>query len=85
MNFINVNIYNKKLLLCSNNLILEVKKKLTKSCIWCFAVYGSETWTLGKHEERIISAFETWSWRRMLKIKWTDKITSDEVFQRAKE
>jgi len=31
------------------------------------------------------NAFETWSWRRMLKMKWTDRITNDEVFQRAKE
>jgi hypothetical protein len=32
-----------------------------------------------------INAFETWNWRRMLKIKWTDRITNDEVFQSAKE
>ena len=29
--------------------------------------------------------FETRCWRRMLKIKWTDRIKNDEVFQRAKE
>ena len=33
----------------------------------------------------IINAFETQCWRRMLKIKWTDRITNDEVFLRAKE
>jgi hypothetical protein len=38
-----------------------------------------------KSEERVVNAFETWSWRRMLKIKWTDRIMNDEVFQRAKE
>jgi len=32
-----------------------------------------------------INAFETYSWRRMLKIKWTVRITNDDVFQRAKE
>jgi len=36
-----------------------------------------------KIKERIVSAFETWSWRGVL--KWTDRITNDEVFQRAKE
>jgi len=36
-------------------------------------------------KERIINAFESWCWRRMLKIKWTDRITNGEVFQRAKE
>jgi hypothetical protein len=49
------------------------------------ALYGPETRTLGKNEERVINAFETWCWRGMLKIKWTDGITSDEVFQRTKE
>jgi len=29
----------------------------------------------------VVNAFETWCWRRMLKIKWTH----DEVFQRTKE
>jgi hypothetical protein len=64
---------------------LEIKKKLTKSCIWIVALYGSETWTLEKNEERAVNPFETWCWRRMLKIKWTDRITNGEVFQKAKE
>jgi len=76
---------NKEQLLCSNNLSLELKMKLMKSCIWSVAVCGSETWTVGKNEERVINVFETWSWRRMLNVKWTDRITNDEVFQRAKE
>ena len=42
---------NKKQILCSNNLSLEIKKKLIKSCIWCVANYGSETWTVGKNEK----------------------------------
>jgi hypothetical protein len=36
-------------------------------------MYGSETWTLGKNEARVQNAFEKWCWRRMLKIKWTDR------------
>jgi hypothetical protein len=47
---------------------LEIKKK-HKICIWSVAVYGSEKLTLGKNEERVVNAFETWCWRRMLKIK----------------
>jgi len=38
-----------------------------------------------KKEERVVNAFETWSWRGMSKIKWTGRITNDEVYQRAKE
>ena len=62
-----------------------MKKTLINSCIWSVALYGSETWTLGKNEERVANVFETWCWRRMLKIKWTDRIMNDEFFQRAKE
>ena len=40
---------NKKQLLCSNNLSLEMEKKLIKSCIWSVAVCGSETATVGKN------------------------------------
>jgi DNA-directed RNA polymerase subunit N (RpoN/RPB10) len=67
----------KNQLLCSNNLILEMKKKLIRSCIWSVALYGSETCTLGKNEERVVNAFETWCWRRMLIRKWIDRITND--------
>jgi hypothetical protein len=62
-----------------------MKKKRIKSCIWSVAVCGSEARTVGKNEERVINGFETRSWRRMLKMKWTDRITNDEVFQRAEE
>jgi hypothetical protein len=41
--------------------------------------------TVGKSEESVINAFESWSWRRMLKVKRTDRIKNDEVFRRAKE
>jgi len=76
---------NKKQILCSNNLSLEIKKKRIKSCIWSVAVYGSESWTVEKNEERVVNAYETRCWRRILKIKCTGRITEDEVFQRAKE
>ena len=74
--------FNNKKQICSNNLSLEMKKKLIKNCIWNVALCGSETWTLGKNEERIINAFETWCWRRVLKIKWTDRIMNDGSFSK---
>ena len=62
-----------------------MKNNLIKGCNWSVALYGSETWTVGTNEERAINVFETWRWRRVLKIKWTDRITNGEVFQKVKE
>jgi len=36
-------------------------------------------------KERVVNAFATWSWRRMLKVKWKDTIMNDKDFQKAKE
>jgi hypothetical protein len=59
---------------------------LYKGAIYLFLhLYGSEIWTIGKNEERFVNAFETRCGRRMLKIKWTDRITNYEVYQREKE
>jgi len=41
-------------------------------------------WTVGKNGERITNAFETRRWRRMLQIKWTDRITNDCSFSKGK-
>jgi len=49
------------------------------------ALYGCETWTIGKEEERRLMAFEAWCLRRMLKISWIDHMTNEEVFRKAGE
>ena len=53
--------------------------------MWSIALYGSETWTVGKGETRKTEAFETWCYRRLLKLSWTERITNEEVFRRAGE
>jgi hypothetical protein len=53
------------------------KKETYKKLYLSVVLYGSEMWTIGKNEEGILNAFETWCWRRMLKIKWTVKDKMD--------
>ena len=57
----------------------NLKKRLVKSLIWSVALYGAETWTLRKEDERRLEAFEMWVWRRMEKVKWTERRRNDEV------
>jgi hypothetical protein len=59
--------------------------KLKKKFIWSVDVCGSETCTIGKDKESVVNAFKTWCWRRMLKVKWTYRITNDKVHQGVKE
>ena len=34
-------------------------------------MYGCESWTIKKAENRRIDAFEMWCWRRLLRVPWT--------------
>ena len=42
----------------------ELRKRLVKCFVWSVALYGSETWTLGRNEEKWLEPFgygEGWS------------------------
>ena len=75
----------KKQLLCSSNLSLEMKKKLLKFVFGVLLFEDQKQGPWEKNEERVVNGFETWSWRGMSKIKWTDGIKNDEVYQMAKD
>ena len=49
------------------------------------ALYGVETWTLRKEDEKRIEAFEMWMWRRMEGVKWEDRVRNKEVLRRVGE
>ena len=34
-------------------------------------IYGSESWTIKKADHRRMDAFESWCWRRLLRVPWT--------------
>lgn len=75
----------KKRNLLTSNIDLNVRKLFLKTFVWSVALYGSETWTIGKQERQRIEAFEMWCYRRMLKIRWVDKVTNVEVLNRIGE
>jgi len=47
-------------------------------------LYGAETWTLRKVDQKYLESFKMWCWR-MEKIGWIDHARKEEVLQRAKE
>ena len=77
--------FNKRRSLLTSRLNTEMKKKLVRCYIWSIALYGSETWTLRKLEKKYLESFEMWCWRKMEKIKWTEKVSDEEVLKRVSE
>jgi hypothetical protein len=53
--------------------------KLVRCYVRSIALYGRETWTLRKLEQKYLEIFEMWCWRRMEKIKWSEKVTNEQV------
>jgi hypothetical protein len=75
----------KKKTFFTSKLDLELRKKLVKCYIWSIALYGVETWTLRKLDQKYLESFEMWCWRRMEKISWTDCVNNEAVLHRVKE
>ena len=44
-------------------------------------MYGCESWTVKKAERRRIDAFELWCWRRLLRVPWTAKRSSQSILK----
>ena len=57
------------------------KLKFLKSLIFPIATYGSETWCLSKQAEQKINAFQMKSFRRILRVPWTEKRTNVSILQ----
>ena len=44
-------------------------------------MYGCESWTIKKAEHRRIDAFELWCWRRLLRLPWTARRSSQSILK----
>jgi len=44
-------------------------------------MYGCESWTMKKPERRRIDAFELWSWRRLLRVPWTERRSNQSILK----
>ena len=44
-------------------------------------MYGCESWTVNKAERWRIDAFEVWCWRRLLRVPWTARRSSQSILK----
>ena len=45
------------------------------------SMYGCESWTVRKFEQWKIDAFELWYWRRLLRVPWTARRSSQPILK----
>ncbi|KAJ4431204.1 hypothetical protein ANN_19801 [Periplaneta americana] len=63
----------------------RTKEETSEMLCVSVALYGAETWTLRRSEEKRTEAFEILIWRRMELVKWTDRIRNEAVLERMDE
>ena len=49
--------------------------------VFLVVICGGESWTIKKAEHRRIDAFELWCWRRLLRVRWTARRSSQSILK----
>ena len=60
----------------SKDITLPTNVRIVKAMVFPVVMYGCESWTIKKAEHRRIDAFELWCWRRVLRVPWTARRSS---------
>ena len=54
---------------------------LVKAMVFPVVMYGCETWTIKKDESQRIDAFELWCWRRLFRVPWSARRSSQSILK----
>ena len=68
-------------ILKSRDIPLPTKVPLVKAIVFPVVMYGYESWTIKKAKCRRIDAFELWCWRRLLRVPWTARRSSQSILK----
>ena len=60
---------------------MSTKVSLVKAMVFPVVTYGCESWTIKKAEHRRIDAFELWCWRRLLRVPWTARRSTQSILK----
>ena len=68
-------------ILKSRDITLPRKVRLVKAMVFPVVMYGCESWTVKKAEHRRTDAFELWRWRRLLRVPWAVRRSSQSILK----
>ena len=57
------------------------KVHLVKAMVFPEVVYRCESWTIKKAEHQRIDAFQLWCWRRLLRVPWTARRSTQSILK----
>ena len=68
-------------MLKSRDVTLPTKVCLVKAIVFPVVMCGCDSWTIKKTEHRKIDAFELWCWKRLLRVPWTARRSSQSILK----
>ena len=68
-------------ILKSRDITLPREVRLVKAMVFPVVMYGCESWTVKKAEHQRINAFQLWCWRRLLRVPWTARRSSQSILK----
>ena len=68
-------------ILKSRDITLLTKVCIVQAMVFPVVMYGCESWTIKIVEHEIIDAFELWCWRRLLRVPWTARRSSQSLLK----
>ena len=68
-------------ILKSRDISLPTKVSLVEAMVFPVIMYGCESWTIMKAERHRTDAFELWCWRRLLRVPWTARRSSQSILK----
>ena len=65
----------------SRDITLPTVVHLVKAMVFPVVMYGCESWTVKKAEHERIDVLELWCWRRLLRVPWTARRSSQFILK----
>ena len=60
---------------------MSTKFHLVKAMVFPVGMYGCESWIIKKAEQWRIDAFKLWCWRRLLRVPWTARRSTQSILK----
>ena len=63
------------------DITFSTKVHAVKTMVFPVVMHGCENWTIKKAEHQRFDAFDLWWWRRLLRIPWTARRSSQSILK----